>query len=56
MHSFSDVKSNLQILNFINQTEKALFALGFTDHGLRHSNIVADRAMSMLKNWASERE
>ena len=57
MHSFLEVKNNQQILNFINQTEKALFALGYTDHGLRHSNIVADRAMSIAKKIGlSERD
>lgn len=40
----SQVKKHPQILEFIRQTEIALAALSYTDHGLRHSNIVADRA------------
>lgn len=44
MINLAKVKNNLQILEFINQTEKVLADLSFTDHGLRHSNIVAERA------------
>jgi hypothetical protein len=43
------VKQNTKIKNFINQTDKYLGALGFTDHGSRHINIVADRARSIAK-------
>jgi uncharacterized protein len=44
------VKKNPYIQEFINQTEKYLDALGYTDHGHRHINIVADRARSLAKN------
>ena len=43
------VKQNPNIKNFVIQTEKYLNALGFTDHGSRHINIVADRAHSIAK-------
>ncbi len=43
------VKSNNQIKDFIEQTEKYLDALGYTDHGFRHINIVADRCRSLAK-------
>ncbi|MFA6215005.1 MAG: HD domain-containing protein [Patescibacteria group bacterium] len=43
------VKNDKKIKNFIGQTEKYLNALGYTDHGLRHINIVADRARSIAK-------
>lgn len=43
------VKKNLKIQDFIQQTEKYLDSLGFTDHGFRHVNIVADRARSIAK-------
>lgn len=47
--TLNDVKNNSQILEFINQTEKALEALSYTNHGLRHSNVVADRALEISK-------
>ncbi len=43
------VKQNPKIKDFIKQTEVYLDALGYTDHGLRHINIVADRARSIAK-------
>ncbi len=57
MITLGDVKKNQQILEFINQTEEAMTALSYTNHGPRHSNIVADRAMQIAKNIGlSERE
>lgn len=50
MITLEDVKNNSQILEFINQTEEAMQALEYTNHGLRHSNIVADRAIQIAKN------
>jgi len=41
------VKKNPAVNVFIKQTEKYLDALGYTDHGFRHVNIVADRARSL---------
>lgn len=43
------VKQNPYVDNFIRQTEKYLTALGFTDHGYRHVNIVADRCMMLAR-------
>jgi len=43
------VKQNPKIQDFINQTERYLDALGYTDHGSRHINIAADRARSIAK-------
>jgi len=57
MTTLNDVKNNPQVLEFIKQTEKTLSALFYTDHGLRHLNLVADRAKSIGKNIGlSERE
>lgn len=57
MITLNDVKNNSQILEFINQTEKALGALSYTNHGLRHSNVVADRALQIAKSIGlSQRE
>ncbi|OGZ67364.1 MAG: hypothetical protein A3C58_03690 [Candidatus Staskawiczbacteria bacterium RIFCSPHIGHO2_02_FULL_34_10] len=50
MINLKDVKQNQQILEFINQTEEAMEALSYTNHGLRHSNIVAERAMQIARN------
>lgn len=49
MITLKDVKKNEQILEFINQTEKAMEALSYTNHGLRHTGVVADRAMKIAK-------
>jgi len=44
MITLNEVKKNPQILQFIKKTETALKNLSYTDHGLRHSNIVSKRA------------
>ena len=49
MITLADVKKNPHILEFVEQTEKTLSALSYTDHGLRHSNLVADRARMVAK-------
>jgi hypothetical protein len=51
------VKDNPKIKNFIDQTERYLNEIGFTDHGYRHINIVADRCRSLAKKIGlSERD
>jgi len=50
MVTLNDIKKNPQVLNFISQTEEALTALAYTDHGLRHTNIVCNRAMQVAKD------
>jgi len=50
MTTLEDVKSNPQILEFINQTEQAMNALRYTNHGLRHSNVVSQRAQEIAKS------
>lgn len=57
MFNLSDVKKNPQILEFIKKTESTLAALSYTDHGLRHVNIVSDRAKIIAEEIGlSERE
>jgi metal-dependent HD superfamily phosphatase/phosphodiesterase len=57
MLTLEDVKKNTQILEFINQTEEAMEALRYTNHGLRHSEIVSERALAIAKAIGlSERE
>jgi len=48
--TIEEVKGNAQVLEFINQTEKAMEALRYTNHGLRHANIVCDRAMEIAND------
>lgn len=43
------VKENKKIIGFIQQTEKYMDGMGYTDHGNRHINIVAERARSLAK-------
>ncbi len=50
MISFSQVKKNPYILEFIKQTDIALVAIGHTDHGIRHANLVAKRAKEIAKS------
>lgn len=49
MISLADVKNNPQILEFIKKTEDYLSELAYTDHGLRHSSLVAERALKISK-------
>lgn len=49
MTTLNDVKSNPQILEYIKETETALSALSYTNHGLRHTNLVADRSMQIAR-------
>ncbi|MBU2539936.1 HD domain-containing protein [Patescibacteria group bacterium] len=49
MINLAQVKKNPLISEYIRQTEKSLAALSYTDHGLRHCNLVADRARNIAK-------
>jgi len=48
--TLAEVKSNQFVNNFIKQTETYLTALGYTDHGFRHINIVSNRCESLARN------
>jgi len=50
MTTLSDVKKDPQVLNFIAQTDEALRVLAYTDHGLRHTNIVSERSMKIAED------
>jgi hypothetical protein len=53
----SQIKKNPQVLEFIKQTEIALTAVGYTEHGLKHANLVSDRAKVIAREVGlSERE
>ncbi len=49
MISLSQIKKNPYILEFIKQTENVLRSSGYTEHGLEHSTLVADRARTIAK-------
>ncbi len=48
--TLEQVKNNSKIKSFIDQTDDFLDAMGYTDHGPRHINIVADRARTLAKS------
>jgi len=47
--NLKQIKQNPRINAFIDQTDKYLKALGYTDHGRRHLDIVSDRAKAIAK-------
>lgn len=49
MITLDKVRKNKEILEFIKQTEATLSALNYTDHGLRHANLVAERARDISR-------
>ncbi|HDY72828.1 MAG TPA: HD domain-containing protein [bacterium] len=49
MITLSQIKKNPYILEFIKQTENVLRSSGYTEHGLEHSTLVADRARTIAK-------
>jgi len=49
MLNLAKIKKNNQVLEFINQTEIALKAIQYSEHGLRHSNLVAERARNIAR-------
>lgn len=57
MLTLAQVKKNQLIIEYINQTEKSLKALSYTDHGMRHSTLVSDRARNIAREIGlSEKE
>jgi uncharacterized protein len=49
--TLAEVKANSYVNEFIKQTDKYLIALGYTDHGFRHLDIVADRCLMMADKF-----
>lgn len=45
----SNIKKDPRINSFIDQTDKYMHSLGYTDHGRRHLTIVSDRARILAK-------
>ncbi len=55
--TLKEVKKNPQVLEFLRQTNIVLKVHNFTDHGLKHANLVANRARTIAKETGlSERE
>ncbi|MDA2922361.1 phosphohydrolase [Patescibacteria group bacterium AH-259-L07] len=50
MTTLNDVKNHPQILEFIKQTQVSMKALDYTEHGLRHANLVARRARRLAQD------
>ncbi len=49
MITLKQVRENPMILEFIRQTELSMAALFYTNHGIRHCDIVAERAQKIAK-------
>lgn len=49
MLNLKQIKNHPQILEFIKQTETSLEALGYTEHGIRHAELVSSRARIMAE-------
>lgn len=49
MLTLAQVKKNPQIIELVRQTEEVLSSLSYTDHGIRHADLVADRARNIAK-------
>lgn len=49
MLTLKEVNSNKQILEFISKSEETLKRMGYTEHGLKHVQLVADRARTIAK-------
>lgn len=47
--SLEQIKKDARINAFIDQTEKYISSLGYTDHGRRHCDIVSDRTKKIAK-------
>lgn len=47
--TLNQVKKNPQVLEFIQQSDKALAAIGYTEHSLSHAKLVSSRAASIAK-------
>lgn len=46
--TFEDIKNNEELRTYIIMCDEQLKAIGFTEHGLRHANLVAERAGEVL--------
>lgn len=49
MFILAEVKKNSQVVKFIKETNNSLALSGYTEHGLNHANLVAERARTVAK-------
>jgi hypothetical protein len=49
MIGFKEVKSNPQVLEFLEQSRISIEAINYNEHGFRHANLVAQRARQLAK-------
>jgi metal-dependent HD superfamily phosphatase/phosphodiesterase len=49
MFTLNQVKNNPQVLEFLRQTEIRMRVLKYSEHGLRHANLVSERAREIAK-------
>ncbi len=55
--TYSEIKSNSEVKALINKASKNLDVLGFTDHSVAHTTLVAERAADILSKLGySEKE
>ena len=50
MITFLDIKNSEEINHLIENSQKQLDALGYTEHATRHINIVSSRAAKLLED------
>jgi len=56
MITFAKIKNNSHLLEFIKQSERALKNEGYTNHGLAHVQLVADRARTVAREMGLSKE
>lgn len=57
MITLKDVKRNPEVRLYLDRADGVLEAIGYTEHGRRHANVVADRARALMEALdRSERE
>ncbi|MDQ5882773.1 MAG: uncharacterized protein QG648_126 [Patescibacteria group bacterium] len=49
MLTLSDLQNNAQLLEFIKASDETLKRMGYTEHGLTHANLVAQRAKEIAQ-------
>lgn len=45
---YEDIRKNQELITYIIMCDEQLKAIGYTEHGLRHANLVAERAGEVL--------
>jgi len=56
MITLKEINNNKQILEFIKKSDESLKQIGYTEHGLKHSQLVSDRARTIAKELGYSKE